>query len=617
MKQQEFIRGKVSVVTPVYNGETHLTQMLDSVLAQTYSEVEMILADDGSDDKTIQIAEGYRDKFANRGYEYHIVKGIHKSASGAINYGLPYVTGEYLIWPDSDDVLEPESIEKRVRFLEENPQYQCVRSQSYYFDKVNGVLDKADEKTGDLTKEDLFWDILEFRTYVCCGCYMVRSKPFFDIYPERHIPEYPVGQNFQMLLPFMYKYKCPTIQEQLYGVFVREGSHSRTPLSQEQEEKKFQYYEELVDEIACICRISDKISRQRILLWKMKRRYYIARQYGRKRKALGALFWLCMCGKPGWELLKEYIYDWRKRNRLAKAKAWLHWRIREKYAGLRRIYHRGANIKRPAWFMKTETWIYWRIRKSYAKLRNGYRIIFGWVLQRGIWIYWRIRIRSKKVRALLWKMKLQDKKKQEKAVIEKGRDYKHCEEKMVALTFDDGYQNTALILDKLKDYNVKATFFVCGDWLEHSAEEFRRIFIEGHEIGNHSYSHLHMEGLTDVEVNDEIDRVEELSNRITGKNNTLFRFPYGRSNEYLMQLIMKKGFQPVGWSVDSMDWTGITAEEIFRNVIGNELLRNGAIILLHTTGRHTVEALDLIIPALREKGYTMVKVSELPEIVGR
>ena len=152
-KQEQFQKGRVSIVTPVYNGEKHLSQMLESVLHQTYGQIEMILVDDGSTDGTLELAESYRDKFAARGYEYHLIRAKHKNAAGAINGGLPYVTGEYLIWPDSDDVLKPESVERRVRFLQERPQYQCVRSQAEYFDISTGeILENREEKTGDLSK---------------------------------------------------------------------------------------------------------------------------------------------------------------------------------------------------------------------------------------------------------------------------------------------------------------------------------------------------------------------------------------------------------------------------------------------------------------------------------
>lgn len=312
--KQAFIKGKVSIVTPVYNGESHLPQMLDSVLGQTYPYIEMILSDDGSTDQTRLAAEDYREKFAARGYGYRIVKSSHKNASAAINQALPFVTGEYLIWPDSDDILEPESVEKRVEFLKRNPQYQCVRSLPYYFDHKTGETRQEEEQIGDLSREKLFWDILEVKSFVCCGCYMLRSERFFAIYPERHIPEYPVGQNFQMLLPYMFRYECPTIRERLYGVCVRAGSHSRMELTKEQEEQKFRDYEALVDDIAKICGICDKESKKRIARWKAKRRYRISVKYRRRPQAIQALYMLLVNGGLTKELLQNSIR--RKYNRI-------------------------------------------------------------------------------------------------------------------------------------------------------------------------------------------------------------------------------------------------------------------------------------------------------------
>ena len=311
--KQAFAEGKVSIVTPVYNGESYLPRMLESVLHQTYPQIEMILSDDGSADQTIQAAEEYREKFAVRGYDYHIVQGSHKNASEAINRGLDYVTGEYLIWPDSDDFLEPESVEKRVEYLKQHPQYQCVRSLAYYFDPSTGESRRAEEQTGDLSKEYLFWDILEAKTFVCCGCYMIKSEHFFAIYQQRRIPEYPIGQNFQMLLPYMFRYKCPTIQERLYGVCVREGSHSRKKLTQAEEERKYLYYEELADEIARICGIHDRESQRRIACWKAKRRYIVSVKYGRVKQAVYALCLLVKNRGLTKELLREFFWRiWNK-----------------------------------------------------------------------------------------------------------------------------------------------------------------------------------------------------------------------------------------------------------------------------------------------------------------
>ena len=278
-EMRTIIKGLVSIVTPVYNGETYITGYMESILGQTYQSLELILVDDGSTDKTVLAAESYRDRLEKRGIQFYLVQAPHRNASSALCHGLPLVSGEYLCWPDSDDILRSDSIEERVRFLKEHPQYHCVRSLPWYFDHETGERTSADEKKGDLKKETLFWDILESRTFVSCGCYMLLSEDFFSIYPEGKIPIYNVGQNFQMLLPFMYVHNCPTIKKELYGVAVRENSHSRRRLTRKETEQKYREYEELVDEIAEICQITDSPSLQRIDRWKIHRRFQLAIQY--------------------------------------------------------------------------------------------------------------------------------------------------------------------------------------------------------------------------------------------------------------------------------------------------------------------------------------------------
>lgn len=285
-----FERGLVSVVTPVFNGEAYILRLLQSVLDQTYPRLEMILVDDGSGDGTVPVAERYRERFDRRGFRYEIVRTPHKNASAALNWGLPLVRGEYLVWPDGDDRLAPESIETRVRFLLENPSYNCVRSLSSYFDDKTGLPVKREEREGDLTKRELFWDVLEGKTFVCCGCYMLKSAPFFEIYPDRRIPEYDVGQNFQMLLPFLYHYECPTIRQELYEVAIREGSSSRRALTEEERVQRCKAFERLVDDIAAICGIQDRASKKRLLRWKLRRRLYLVQSAGRRCQTVKMLW---------------------------------------------------------------------------------------------------------------------------------------------------------------------------------------------------------------------------------------------------------------------------------------------------------------------------------------
>ena len=292
--------GRVSVVTPVHYGRRYLPAMLQSVLGQSWDDVEMILVDDGSEDGTAELARGYREAFLRRGYSFRLLQGEHRGAAGAINRGLPYVTGEFLIWPDSDDLLEPDSIRRRVEFLRQNPAYQCVRSLSRYIGEDGGPAPPS-ERRGDLDQERLFLPLLLGQTFVCCGCYLFRTRPFFEIYPRRQIPEYDVGQNFQMLLPFLYRHRCPTIPEALYTVHVSPDSHSRRPLTEREEEKKYADFEDLVDELAALCPVESPGERRRIALWKMDRRYALALRHNQRGRGAAALVWLLVHGgmEPG------------------------------------------------------------------------------------------------------------------------------------------------------------------------------------------------------------------------------------------------------------------------------------------------------------------------------
>lgn len=530
-----FVKDKVSIVTPVYNGEKYLSLMLDSVLEQTYSEIEMILVDDGSEDLTVRVAENYREKFAARGYGYRIVRAEHKCAAAAINRGLSFVTGEYLIWPDSDDRLERCSVEKRVRFLERYPEYQCVRTLPYYFKQGTGEPMQADENLENYSNEELFWDLLEYRSFVCCGCYMLRTEPFFSIYPERCIPEYHVGQNFQMLLPFMFLHRCPTIPEKLYGVCVRENSHSRVKLTRGEEEERYQEYEDLIDEIADICHIEDEASKERIAQWKIRRRYFLAVKYRCVWELIRACRGLHPCkGLSIYKMVKDFL-----------------------------------------WVVLEDTWVIKSLYPLYRDLIGRCEKIPGSDRAGEI------------VRAV------------------------RCKANQMSLTFDDGYEYTPEILEKLEQYHIKATFFLTGDWMEKNPELCRRISEAGHEIGNHGYSHCDMTLLPEKEAREEIGRGQQLIKKATGKRCVLFRFPYGTCNEELLELVKKQGLRAVRWSISSSDWTGIDAEEICRNVMESKNLKKGAIVLLHTTHSQTIEALDLLIPALHKKGYQLVTVSDL------
>jgi polysaccharide deacetylase family sporulation protein PdaB len=185
---------------------------------------------------------------------------------------------------------------------------------------------------------------------------------------------------------------------------------------------------------------------------------------------------------------------------------------------------------------------------------------------------------------------------------------------MIALTFDDGpdKKNTEEILDILKEYNIKATFFVIGKNCEENPEILKRIASEGHEIGNHTYSHPHLSKMQKSKVENEIRRTEEIVNEITGHKTCLFRPPEGVYSPIVAQACDTLGYKAILWSVDTTDWRSPKADKIVREVV--DKTSSGSIILCHdyiAGESNTPAALRTFIPQLIQQGYNFVTVSEL------
>lgn len=186
--------------------------------------------------------------------------------------------------------------------------------------------------------------------------------------------------------------------------------------------------------------------------------------------------------------------------------------------------------------------------------------------------------------------------------------------KKIALTFDDGPhpRYTERILNILDEYGIKATFFVIGVNIRNYPEPLALIKAAGHEIANHSFSHDNSNDLDASSAIGEMRRCEELILERVGVKPKLFRPPRGANNADVERAAMEMGYSVVLWSIDTLDWKNTPAQEIAKNVCEN--IRGGDIILMHdyTSGKNTTcDALSLIIPALLEKGYEFVTVSEL------
>lgn len=226
---RSFEEGKVSILTPCYNGEAFLDRYFAAVCGQTYDAVELIVVNDCSTDDTEAICSAWRPEIEERGYAFrYIPLDVNRGAAGAINAGLPYVTGEFLIWPDCDDTLMPGSIAERVGFLRSHPGYAMVRSDYAAVRAENlDVVVEYGSDWADLGSEDIFEDLIFERTFCTGGCYMVRSRVLFERIPAGGIYwENRGGQNWQLLLPCAYKNRTGYIDKPLYTYYIRPESHS-------------------------------------------------------------------------------------------------------------------------------------------------------------------------------------------------------------------------------------------------------------------------------------------------------------------------------------------------------------------------------------------------------
>ena len=185
------------------------------------------------------------------------------------------------------------------------------------------------------------------------------------------------------------------------------------------------------------------------------------------------------------------------------------------------------------------------------------------------------------------------------------------EEKRAALSFDAawGNEDTQTLIDILSAHDVRATFFLVGQWVERYPESVQALAAAGEEIMNHSETHPHLNALTTDGVQQEVNACSDRIEALTGTRPMLFRCPYGEYDDHVIEAVRAIGVTPVQWDVDSLDWKGISAEEITDRVLSK--VQPGSIVLFHNAAEHTPEALSGIIEALQADGYTLVPVSEL------
>jgi peptidoglycan/xylan/chitin deacetylase (PgdA/CDA1 family) len=174
------------------------------------------------------------------------------------------------------------------------------------------------------------------------------------------------------------------------------------------------------------------------------------------------------------------------------------------------------------------------------------------------------------------------------------------------LTFDDGPNPdyTPHILDTLARYDVRATFFVCGEMADWNRDLLARMADEGHVVGNHTWTHPLLTKLSRREIRPELERTSDIIEKAYGERPLWFRAPYGAWNRATFRLNAELGMEPLAWSVDSLDWTTPGTSTIVRRV--EHGAAPGVVVLSHDAGgdrSQTVQALRTYLPRLLDDGY--------------
>lgn len=188
--------------------------------------------------------------------------------------------------------------------------------------------------------------------------------------------------------------------------------------------------------------------------------------------------------------------------------------------------------------------------------------------------------------------------------------------KLVALTFDDGPCPgvTERVLDTLRQYGAHATFFMLGENVEKYGDLVQRVYREGHQIGNHSWSHEWFTKIDEKEMRSSLENTQNEIEKACGKRPFLHRPPYGDIDDNTFAVIGSCDLSAIIWSIDPKDWKRLGAEVTFENVVNKS--EDGDIILLHDIHEQTADALKMIMPKLVEKGFEFVTIEDLAKAKG-
>ncbi len=227
--------GKVSLITPCYNGGAFIQNYIGNIVRQQYSNVQVIFVDDGSKEDIASMENQMKEAIEGKGYEFLFLKKENGGAASAVDLALKYVTGDYMMLLDMDDELFDVAISEKADYLNEHPETDIVVSNGYY------VFEDNARKTCPMLKKEISADkilegYLDTTLYNWPGTYMVRCDTFFEVNKGRDIYQSPCGQNIQIIFPAAYRGKIHYMNRYHMNYFVRKQSVSHTD-----DKKRLQY----------------------------------------------------------------------------------------------------------------------------------------------------------------------------------------------------------------------------------------------------------------------------------------------------------------------------------------------------------------------------------------
>ena len=249
----------ISLIVPFYNMASLCGPFFDSLLEQTYTNVQLIFVNDGSKDDSEKVILSYKERLEEKGYVFEYYYQDNKGLGGAINAGLKMIRGEFFCWADPDDFYERDAFSVRVDYMREHPECDVLTCDAFVIDeKDRGSKRRLSESYPETSRPDQFKLLLDYKSCFCPGCHMIRTKAFETVVPGMSIYEAKRGQNWQILLPVYYRFDRHYLDVVIYDYITYESSMSHSDVGYEGKERRIAENETIQLETVARIEMSDK-----------------------------------------------------------------------------------------------------------------------------------------------------------------------------------------------------------------------------------------------------------------------------------------------------------------------------------------------------------------------